>query len=212
VILAVLASRTGWQPTQRLLREKNTGFFSQVSWAEIRAGLSGSAGVLAYFFLAYYLLGTTLWLVVHFVGLPLLFIGFCSFLCHATVSHRLGRIHSLVGFTIRRRITSTADGLATDAQTVQMDYPNCMDHLEVLREKIGRLRLEIAQIQELNKQYRLGDRNDTEAQVAHGRRQERLQAIQQELAQLAGLSRKVQSVKAMKEKHRSRLHLVKRAS
>jgi len=93
-----------------------------------------------------------------------------------------------------------------------MNYPSRMDHLEVLREKIGRLRLEIAQIQELNKQYRLRDRNDTEAQVAHGQRQERLQAIQQELAQLAGLGRKVQSVEAMKEKHRSRLHLVKRAS
>jgi len=42
-----------------------------------------------------------------------------------------------------------------------------MDHVEVLREKIGRLRVEIAQIQELNKQYRLRDWNDTEAQLAH---------------------------------------------
>jgi hypothetical protein len=77
-------SRTDWRPTQWLLRKKLlTGFFSRVSWAEIGTGLSGPAGVLAYFFPAYYLLGTTLCLVVHPVGLPLLFIGFCSFLCHA---------------------------------------------------------------------------------------------------------------------------------
>ena len=87
-----------------------------------------------------------------------------------------------------------------------------MEHLEVLREKIGRLRAEIAQIQELNRVYRLQGGNGTEARVAHGQRQERLEAIQQELTQLAGLGRKVQSVEAMKEKHRSRLHLVKRAS
>jgi hypothetical protein len=87
-----------------------------------------------------------------------------------------------------------------------------MDHLNVLREKIGRLRAEIAEIQELNERYRFRDGNATEAQVAHGQRQERLQAIQQELAQLAGLGRKVLSVEEMKDKHRSRLQLVKRAS
>jgi hypothetical protein len=87
-----------------------------------------------------------------------------------------------------------------------------MDHLNVLREKIGRLRAEIAKIQELNQQYRFRDANGTEAQVAHGERQERLQAIQQELAQLAGLGRKVLSVEEMKDKHRSRLHLAKKAS
>jgi len=63
--------------------KKITGFFSQVPRAEIGPGLSGPAGGLAYSFLAYYLFGTTLCLVVHFVGLPLLFIGSCSFLCHA---------------------------------------------------------------------------------------------------------------------------------
>jgi hypothetical protein len=103
------------------------------------------------------------------------------------------------GFLPRRRI-------------VQMDYPNGMDHILALREKIGRLRLEIAQIQELNKQHRLQGSHDAEAQVAHVQRQERLQAIQQELVQLATLGRKVKSVEEMKEKHRSRLHLVKRAS
>jgi hypothetical protein len=93
-----------------------------------------------------------------------------------------------------------------------MNYPIGMDHLVVLREKIGRLRLEIAQIQQLSKQYRLQGRNSAEAEVAHGQRQERLEAIQQELVQLASLGRKVQSVEEMKEKYRSRVHLVKQAS
>jgi hypothetical protein len=87
-----------------------------------------------------------------------------------------------------------------------------MDHFDVLREKIGRLRSEISDIRELNEQDRLRDCNDTDAQVAHGQRHERLQAIQQELAQLAALGRKVQSVEEMKERHGSRLHLVKKAS
>ena len=87
-----------------------------------------------------------------------------------------------------------------------------MDHLEVLRGKIGDLRIEIAEIQRQNEEYRLHDGNGTEAQVAHGLRQERLQEIQQELTQLAGLGRKVLSVEEMKEKHRSRLHVAKRAS
>jgi hypothetical protein len=87
-----------------------------------------------------------------------------------------------------------------------------MDHLVVLREKIARLRVEIGQIQELNRQYRLQGKNDAEAHVAHGQRHERLQAIQQELAQLASLGRRVRSVEEMKEKHRSRLHVVKQAS
>jgi hypothetical protein len=90
-----------------------------------------------------------------------------------------------------------------------------MDHLEVLREKIGRLRDEIAQLQELNDKYRFARNrvlNESEAQIAHGQRHERLQAIQQELAQLAGLGQRVLSVEQRKEEHRSRLHLVKKAS
>ena len=94
----------------------------------------------------------------------------------------------------------------------QMNYPDGVDHLEVLREKIGRLRQKIAQIQELNKRFRLRHANDIEAQVRHEQRQDRLEAIQQELSQLAGLGRKVLSVEEVKEKDRSRLHLVKRAS
>jgi hypothetical protein len=87
-----------------------------------------------------------------------------------------------------------------------------MDHLIVLREKIGRLREEIAQIQELNKEHQRRSGNSAEAQVAHVQRQERLLAIQQELVQLASLGPKVLSVEEMNERHRSRLHLVKQAS
>jgi|SRR6267378_5553827 len=100
---------------------------------------------------------------------------------------------------------------ATVLEGVQMSYSNGMDHLGVLRDKIGRLRVEIAHIQELNEQYRRRDWNGTEAQVAHGQRHERLQAIQQELAQLGSLGRTVHSVEKMKEKHRFRLHPVKQA-
>ena len=55
-------------------------------------------------------------------------------------------------------------------------------------------------------------RNGEEDHVVHGQRQERLLAIQQELIQLANLGHKLVSVEEMKEKHRSRLHLVRRAS
>ena len=82
----------------------------------------------------------------------------------------------------------------------------------MLREKIGSLRDEIAHLQELNDQYRRQGRNGTEAQVAHGQRHERLQEIQQELVKLADLGRRVISVEQRKEEHRSRLHLVKKAS
>lgn len=93
-----------------------------------------------------------------------------------------------------------------------MSYSGYMDHLEVLREKIGRLRLEIAEIQRLNEQYRREGGNETDAQVAHGQRHERLQAIQQELGQLAALGRKVRSIAEAKEQHRSRLHPMKQVS
>jgi hypothetical protein len=90
-----------------------------------------------------------------------------------------------------------------------------MDDLAVLREKIESLCDEIAHLKELNDQYqRAGSqsRNGTEAQIAHGKRLERLQEIQQELVQLADLGRRVFSVEQKKEEHRSRLHLVKKAS
>jgi hypothetical protein len=83
-----------------------------------------------------------------------------------------------------------------------------MDHLEVLREKIARLRAEIAQIQESNQEYRLREWTGTEAQVAHGQRHERLQAIQHELAQVADLGRRILSLQKMKERNRARLHLL----
>jgi len=84
-----------------------------------------------------------------------------------------------------------------------------MDHLGVLRDKIGRLREEIADIQELNEQFRRDGSSGEDVQVAHGQRTERLQSIQQELVQLADLGRRVVSTEQMKEKHRSGMHLVK---
>ena len=90
-----------------------------------------------------------------------------------------------------------------------------MEHLAVLREKIGSLRAEIAHLQDLNAEYRRGGsqgRNEIQAQIAHGQRHERLQAIQQELAQIAGLGGRVRSVEQMKEQHRSRPFLIKKAS
>lgn len=87
-----------------------------------------------------------------------------------------------------------------------------MDHLAVLREKVGRLRAEIVQLQKLNEEYRRQRHNETEAHIAHGQRHERLQEIQQELVRLADLSGRVLSVEQRKDQHRSRLHLVKKAS
>lgn len=84
-----------------------------------------------------------------------------------------------------------------------------MDYLRVLRDKIGHLRVEIAGIHELNQQFRRAVRNGAVAQVAHVRRQERLEVIQYELARLAHLGRRVVSTEQMKEKHLSRLHSLK---
>lgn len=93
-------------------------------------------------------------------------------------------------------------------RTVHISYAYDMDHLLVLREKIGHLREEIADIQKLNEQFRRDGGHGTDAQVAHGKRSDRLQAIQHELVRLADLGRKVVSSEQMKEKHRTRLHLV----
>ena len=87
-----------------------------------------------------------------------------------------------------------------------------MDHLEVLREKIARLRSEIADIQELNERYRFRIQKEAKADIAHSHRQERLEKIQEELVQLSQLGHKTISIEQMREKHRSRLHLVKNAS
>ncbi len=87
-----------------------------------------------------------------------------------------------------------------------------MDHLGVLREKIARLRSEIADIQESNERYRFRGPKGAEADIAHSHRQERLLGIQDELVQLSQLGHKTVSIEQMREKHRSRLHLVKSAS
>ncbi len=87
-----------------------------------------------------------------------------------------------------------------------------MDHLEVLREKVARLRSEIAEIQQFNERFRFGAQEGAEGRVAHAQRQERLQQIQEELIQLASLGRKTLSIEEMKENHRSRLHVEKKVS
>ena len=84
-----------------------------------------------------------------------------------------------------------------------------MDHLGVLRDKIGRLRVEIASIQELNQQFRRDGGNGTGVQVAHGQRSDRLQGIQHELVQLADLGRRVVSTEELKEQPRFQLHPAK---
>ena len=85
-----------------------------------------------------------------------------------------------------------------------------MDYVEVFRAKIGRLRVEIADIQELNRQCRIDGRNGTGVQVVHGQRSERLLGIQRELLQLTDLGRKVVSTQQMKERARLPTHLPKR--
>jgi len=85
-----------------------------------------------------------------------------------------------------------------------------MDYLGVFRDKIGRLRAEIADIQELHQQFRRDGRNGTGVQVAHGQSIERLQAIQHELVQLADLGHRTVSTEQMREQHRSPTHFVKR--
>lgn len=84
-----------------------------------------------------------------------------------------------------------------------------MDHLGVLREKIVSLRAEIAQLHELNQQYRQRKGNVTADQVAHGQRHERLQAIQKELGRLAALGSSVVSISGARERNRARLELIK---
>jgi len=84
-----------------------------------------------------------------------------------------------------------------------------MDHLLVLREKIGRLREEIGDIRRVNEEVRSDSRSGADTEAARGQRNERLQAIQQELVQLADLSRKVISTAQMREKHHSRLNTIK---
>jgi len=97
--------------------------------------------------------------------------------------------------------------------SVQISYSEHMDHLAFLRDKIGRFRPEIADVQELNQQFRRDGGKGADVQVAHAQRSERLQAIEHQLVQLADLSRRVVTTEQMKEKHR-RLHLAtqKRAS
>jgi hypothetical protein len=84
-----------------------------------------------------------------------------------------------------------------------------MNHLEALRDRIGRLRVEIAEIQELNHQFRRDGGNGLDVQVAYGQRSERLQGIQHELVQLSDLGHRVVSTKELRGRLSSRLHPAK---
>ena len=86
-----------------------------------------------------------------------------------------------------------------------------MDHLGVLQRKIVSLRAEIAEIQEMNQQYRQRRTNGTADQIAHGLRHERLQEIQKELGRLAALGRSVVSISELREQNRARLQLIKKS-
>jgi hypothetical protein len=96
---------------------------------------------------------------------------------------------------------------AIEPEAVLLSYSEHMDHIGVLREKIGRLRMEIADIQELNQQFRCDDRSGAGDQI--GRGQERLQAIQHERLQLADFGRTAVSTEQTKEKHGSGQHPIK---
>jgi hypothetical protein len=85
-----------------------------------------------------------------------------------------------------------------------------MDYLGVFRAKVRRLRVEIAEIQEVNQQFWRDGRNGPAVQVAYGQRSERLQAIQHELGQLARLGSGVILTEQTKLPHRSPTLLVKR--
>lgn len=91
-------------------------------------------------------------------------------------------------------------------------HSDVMDHLSVLQEKIARLRTEIADLQGLNEKYRHGRNHEAGAQIAHRQRQERLEAIRQELVKVADLGRRVLSMEERKAEHLSRLHIGKKAS
>ena len=64
-------------------------------------------------------------------------------------------------------------------------------------------------VESANQQFRRDGGRGADAQVAHGQRNERLQAIQHELVQLAELGRQVVSTEQMAEKHPSQPHTVK---
>ena len=84
-----------------------------------------------------------------------------------------------------------------------------MDHLKVLKEKVASLRAEIAHISKLNEQYRRRESKETMAQVAHGKRHERLLGIQEELIRLADLGLGDHAANQILEHDHSRLQRIK---
>src|SRR5260370_26785033 len=88
-----------------------------------------------------------------------------------------------------------------------------MDHLSVLKGKIVSLRAEIAQILELNVQYRSVKHHETVEHIAHTQPHARLEQIKQELAHLAGLGRSIHPASQIPASHNwDRIHLGKDSS
>ena len=102
-----------------------------------------------------------------------------------------------------------SQGLSGIFPSRRMVYPNHMDHLAVLQNKIVSLRAEIADIQAQNEEYRRQKGSRTADQVAHGQRHERLQNIQRELGRLAALGKSVVSLSQRREENRVRLEMMK---
>ena len=95
-----------------------------------------------------------------------------------------------------------------DPEDIQIECSDAIDHhLDVLRERL-RVTCRDRSHQELNQEYWLREWNGTEAQVAHGRRHERLQPVQHELAQVGDLGRRIHLVDKIRGQNRPRLHLV----
>ena len=115
---------------------------------------------------------------------------FFRFDCRHEVSERIGDRRSIV-----------QDAILDD-----------MDHLEVLREKVATLRAEIVLLEKLNERYRRQRQPDAQSHFAHGKRQQRLFEIQQELTQIAGLGGRLHSVEQVKEQLRFPSSAVKKAS
>jgi len=99
-----------------------------------RDGLSGSAGVHAYFLLLVPCSGRRSDFLSNWSACRCSLSVFVRLFPMPIISHTVGTIPSHVDFTIPRRIPQRRTDWATDAQTSRMNYPIGMDHLEVLLE------------------------------------------------------------------------------
>jgi hypothetical protein len=94
-------------------------------------------------------------------------------------------------------------------EVVQISYSDVMDHLAVLRDKIGRLREEIADIQELMSSFGVTARMEQMLKSLTDRGLNGCKRSSKSLCNSQTLAAELSRQNIMKEKHRSRLHLVK---